>query len=248
MRTYCPHNPPAGSGTTAAALGDRVEIERLQRALKTARFYGGQIDGVFGAATADACKRAKYRLGYPIKAVSHCGGQVLLDFLTGKRRLPLSYKLRRRARGFGLTRQDRLRAAVVKWARWGIANTDQIHYSEIRPIPHTSALPLTTDCSGFVTLCYQLADAPDPNGLGYNGQGWTGTLLNHGETIPVSEARAGDVVVWGAYPGHHAALILVPGDDPLIASHGAEAGPLSEKLSAESAVQRRPYVVKRFIR
>ncbi|MHB8469552.1 MAG: Hint domain-containing protein [Gaiellaceae bacterium] len=46
--------------------------------------------------------------------------------------------------------------------------------SEMRPIPLARTLPLTTDCSGFVTLCYHLAGAPDPNGRGYDGQGWTG--------------------------------------------------------------------------
>ena len=64
-----------------------------------------------------------------------------------------------------------VRRKIVAAARWGIANEPRIHYGEIRPIPLGRTLPLTTDCSGFVTICYYLAGAPDPNGLGYSGQG-----------------------------------------------------------------------------
>src|SRR5919204_3623303 len=111
-----------------------------------------------------------------------------------------------------------VRDAIVAAARWGIRNEARIHYGQVRPMPLTRTLPLTTDCSGFVTLCYYLAGAPDPNGLGYDGQGWTGTLLRH--LAPTTSLRLGDVVVWGAYPGHHCALVLEPGDDPLLCSHG----------------------------
>ena len=129
------------------------------------------------------------------------------------------------------------RAKIVAAARWGIANEPRIHYGQIRPMPLTRVLPLTTDCSGFVTLCYYLAGAPDPNGLAYSGQGWTGTLLRHLPAIDQTEARRGDVVVWGAYPGRHCAIVLESGDDPLLASHGAERGPLEVRFTAESRHQ-----------
>ncbi|HSX21822.1 MAG TPA: hypothetical protein VLE97_03500, partial [Gaiellaceae bacterium] len=111
----------------------------------------------------------------------------------------------------------------------------RIHYGEVRPIPLGRRLPLTTDCSGFVTLCYFLAGAPDPNGLAYDGDGWTGTLLRHMEHVP--EPRVGDVVVFGAYPGHHAAIVLAPGEDLLLASHGQERGPVEVRFSTESRSQ-----------
>jgi cell wall-associated NlpC family hydrolase len=131
-----------------------------------------------------------------------------------------------------------VRSKIVAAARWGIANEPRIHYGAIRPVPLGRALPLTTDCSGFVTLCYYLAGAPDPNGLGYSGEGWTGTLLDH--LPPTDELRPGDIVVWGAYPGRHCAIVLVPGRDPLLASHGQERGPIAIRLSAESAIQHVP--------
>lgn len=128
-----------------------------------------------------------------------------------------------------------LRQKIVAAARWGIENEPSIHYGEIRPMPLARRLPLTTDCSGFVTLCYYLAGAPDPNGLGYGGQGWTGTLLRH--LRPAVQVRRGDIVVFGAYPGRHCAVVLEPGDDPLLCSHGQERGPLAIRFSEEAAVQ-----------
>ena len=120
---------------------------------------------------------------------------------------------------------------IVAAARWGIANEPRIHYGQVRPFPLARTLPLTTDCSGFVTLCYFLGAAPDPNGLGYSGQGFTGTLLRH--LHETEDPRAGDLVVWGAYPGRHVALVLEPGEDPLLCSHGAERGPIAIRFSEE---------------
>jgi cell wall-associated NlpC family hydrolase len=104
-------------------------------------------------------------------------------------------------------------------------------------MPLRRGLPLATDCSGFATLCYFLAGAPDPNGLGYIGQGYTGTLLRHLHHIPLARARAGDLVVWGRYPGHHCAVLLERGEDPLLASHGSERGPLEIRFSEEQRWQ-----------
>jgi hypothetical protein len=132
-----------------------------------------------------------------------------------------------------------VRQKIVAAARWGIANEPRIHYGQIRPMPLERALPLTTDCSGFVTLCYFLAGAPDPNGRGYDGSGYTGTLLDHLPAIDPGGARRGDLVVWGDYPGRHVALVLEPADDPLLASHGAERGPLAVRFSEEDAWQAR---------
>jgi cell wall-associated NlpC family hydrolase len=98
---------------------------------------------------------------------------------------------------------------------------------------------LTTDCSGFATLCYYLGGAPDPNGRGYDGYGWTGSLLEGMENVDRHAVLAGDLVVWGEYPGHHCAVVLERGDDPLLASHGQERGPLAIRFSEESRYQPR---------
>jgi cell wall-associated NlpC family hydrolase len=130
-----------------------------------------------------------------------------------------------------------VREKIVTAARWGLAHEPRIHYGEIRPIPLARTLPLTTDCSGFVTVCYFLAGAPDPNGLDYSGEGWTGTLLRHLEHVPRGKARRGDLVVWGGYPGRHVAILLELGADPLLCSHGQERGPIAIRFSEESRYQ-----------
>lgn len=136
-----------------------------------------------------------------------------------------------------------IRARIVANARWSIAHEARIHYRELRPIDglhDARRLPLETDCSGFATLCYAWAGAPDPNGLDYSGEGWTGTLLAHMDAIPAAEARPGDLVVWGPEPGRHCALVLEPGADPLLCSHGQERGPLAIRFSVETGFQPPP--------
>src|SRR5487761_1737617 len=74
-------------------------------------------------------------------------------------------------------------------------------------------------------------------GRGYDGSGWTGTLLEAMENIDRRAVLAGDIVVWGEYPGHHCAVVLEPGDDPWLASHGRERGPIEIRFSTESRYQ-----------
>ena len=130
-----------------------------------------------------------------------------------------------------------VREKIVTAARWGIEHELEIHYGEIRPIPLGRQLPLTTDCSGFVTLCYFLAGAPDPNGNRYSGYGWTGTLLHHLHAIGPVDVREGDIVVWGSFPGRHCAIVLETDEDPLLCSHGMERGPIAIRFSAECRYQ-----------
>lgn len=141
-----------------------------------------------------------------------------------------------------LTEQQR-RAAICDQARWGVANQAAILYGEVRPIPLAAYkarhLPLTTDCSGYVTCCYYAAGAGDPNGLGYDGQGYTGTLLTHLPHISRAQAEPGDLAVYGAYPGVHVVMLLqaglVPAPGPLVASHGVPWAPQIMPLDHMSA-------------
>lgn len=132
------------------------------------------------------------------------------------------------------------RAAIVKWARWGIANESRIHYSMTTTrddwlhAAHPATLPLTTDCSGKFTFNYFMAGAPDPNGLAYKALGYTGTLMGHGRQISRTEVLPGDAVIWGAYPGVHVATAL-DRDAHTLESHGQESGPSQISFDAENA-------------
>ncbi len=132
------------------------------------------------------------------------------------------------------------RQAIVANALWGAQvatqRPKQIHYGEVRPIRGADrALPLTTDCSGFVTLCYHWAGAPDPNGGTYNGSGSTGMMLQACAHIASRTAQPADLVVFGDPPGTHVVLIVQLGSDPVVVSHGSESGPLKLPLSQEAS-------------
>lgn len=126
------------------------------------------------------------------------------------------------------------RAQVVAWAKRGVAQEPLIHYAEVRPMPLNWTVPpgLTTDCSGFATLCYKLAGCADPNGLGYNGTGFTGTLLQHGHSV--STPLPGDLVFYGPGDAFHVAVVVEGGTDPLTVSHGQEKGPELVRVSQDN--------------
>lgn len=145
--------------------------------------------------------------------------------------------------------QPSARTLIVQFCGWGCAHQPEIHYAETRPIPLDSPgvlpkLPFTTDCSGFATMAYRYAGAPDPNGNAYNGQGYTGTLLAKGKRIGIDKVRPGDVVIYGCksiLTGHHAAVVTTVHahtyDGILTASHGGESGPFSISVATEARYQ-----------
>jgi hypothetical protein len=219
-----------------------ADVAALQELL--APYHPGAVDGVFGPLTAAAIRRAKWALGYPDDRCDASAGPALVGYLQGAP-LPPDYEARRSARLHDAAKAVTLREQIVANARWGIANERDIHYVQARPIDaidEARRLPLRTDCSGFATLCYAWAGAPDPNGLAFCGQGYTGTLLRHMERIPAAAACPGDLVVWGPAPGHHVALVLEPGVDPLLCSHGQERGPFAIRFSEETRFQPSPVV------
>ena len=91
------------------------------------------------------------------------------------------------------------------------------------------------DCSGFVTDCYQAAGAPDPNGRGFDGQGYTGTLMGHGQPTTLAALEVGDLAFYGfttrsspAFPyGSPTHVAIIASLAPIIAvvSMGSDAGP-----------------------
>ncbi len=223
--------------TDPAMHGD--DVKRVQRLLAGANkwkknFHPGPIDGVYGAKTAGAVKEAKWYLGYPKTKCNRICGPRFVDYLTGARRLPSTYAVRKRLRA-----HSSIRDKIVTEAQWGINHEPSIHYAQIRPMPLTRwgnhNLPITTDCSGAVTCIYKKAGAPDPNGRRYDGQGYTGSMYDHMRHISRDQLKKGDLVIFGANPTKHVALVMSVGDDPLLFSHGQERGPIAIRLSTEKA-------------
>lgn len=125
-----------------------------------------------------------------------------------------------------------------------------VHYEQRRPmqlqkLPYAAALRearendagVRADCSEFVTALCKWAGLEDPNGNGYNGAGYTGTMLKH---LPhyhnPAGAYTGALAVFGPGTGEHVAMVYEPdrrNGDPLLCSHGQERGPLLIRLSVE---------------
>lgn len=81
------------------------------------------------------------------------------------------------------------------------------------------------DCSSFATGIYLVCGLPDPNGHEYKvgSTMYTGSLLEHCETIQRSEVRTGDLVVYvhSSEPqGHHVEIVDDPGRETTI-GHGS---------------------------
>lgn len=143
------------------------------------------------------------------------------------------------------------RSLIVDWANWGVANKAHFNYSEgadrmneigVWPLK----FPINTDCSGSVTLWYWLAGASDPNGLKFDHEGYTGTLLSHdahisefvknAQGVQIDNVEPGDLVVYGPGTGWHVAIIVqVNGHDILTVSHGEQGDPSYVWVNTPSA-------------
>lgn len=118
-----------------------------------ANYKPGEIDGQFGEGTGRACKRAKYWLGYPLKEMKPIYGEVINDYLSGKKKLPPTYRTRR---------NDRLKASQVTPIRdkaLHVAVTN-LGYKESPPGSNMTkfgawyGLNHAPWCAMFVTFCY----------------------------------------------------------------------------------------------
>lgn len=221
MSVQEPHavHPVPKSGPELREGSKGPDVVRLQTLLARAGFSPGTIDGAFGPKTKAA-----------VMAFQRARG-LIVDGIVG----PQTWGALEAGGGTGTGPSSGTRAKIIAEANWGLANAAAIHYEQRRPIDGLNQrhkLPLYTDCSGFVTLCYKWAGASDPNGLNYSGAGYTGTLLRYMSHISQSQVQPGDLVLWARNgDGEHVALVLQPGSDPLLVSHGQESGPYTVRFS-----------------
>jgi hypothetical protein len=155
-----------------------------------------------------------------------------------------------------MTTQDS-RPAQLAWLKWAAANPHLFIYSEganrmsaigVWPL----SFPITADCSGFDTWIPWVAGGNDPNGLGFDHQGFTGTLLSHEEHLAlwmrnsknqlVEDVIPGDLVVYGPGTGEHVAMIVeVHNNDILTISFGDSQGPIYTWVNPPTTVSSRGY-------
>lgn len=127
----------------------------------------------------------------------------------------------------GGTPHQRLRAAIVRASQNYQKGTQPGYYSMVggsRDYHHAiNHYPggRVWDCSTFADGIYiccglQAPSGPDTERLG----GWTGTQGEHGKRIPESQAKPGDLVLYGSAPFHHVEVVLDPRDKTTV-GHGS---------------------------
>jgi Putative peptidoglycan binding domain/NlpC/P60 family len=122
-----------------------------------------------------------------------------------------------------------VRQKIVAAAHLGVEKRGSIHYTQdprrmegvrLQIVP--PRVPNWEDCSSFATWCYWVAGAPDPNGLGYNGAGFTGTQISQGKAT--QDPRPGDLCFYGPSSSDITHVTVYVGNGCVV-SHGREEGP-----------------------
>jgi hypothetical protein len=128
-----------------------------------------------------------------------------------------------------------VRQRIVSAAQLAARNRDKIDYTQntkpqngpvrmegVLQKIHPPRFPRHEDCSSFVTWCYFAAGAPDPNGKGYNGTGFTGDEVLQGREVRMP--RPGDLVFYGHSHDAITHVTLYIGNGRVV-SHGQKSGP-----------------------
>jgi hypothetical protein len=122
-----------------------------------------------------------------------------------------------------------------------------VDYAQVRPMRTRTltqsrlttdlehVIPVTMDCSESCTLISRLAGLRDPNGLQYDGEGYTGDMLSHlPHFTDANELHMGTFIVFGAFPGEHVVMVTTPAtDNPEVYSHGSHANHAIWDLATE---------------
>jgi hypothetical protein len=138
------------------------------------------------------------------------------------------------------SKRDLLRAYMIATA----GNRYDWNYREVRPLslPPKLAHSVNADCSFGIKILCDWAGIDDPTGGKYDGWGNSGSMYKHLPHITLDQAKIGDIVVFGPNGEWHAAMILEPGKNPRLWSHGHQGAPNLYNLSDD---KRRPVTVCR---
>lgn len=171
------------------------------------------------------------------------GVMVLRNAWLAKLRAEAAARARAKARAAAAARTSGAAARLVAYTRWAERNAWAFHYSQgglrgtYSRTGKVYSLPQWLDCSMYVTNAYRAAGLRDPNGFGFNGYGYTGTLVVHGTRV-FGVPRAGDLVFYGS-PISHVAIATGGG---YVSSHGSEPGPLHVRWNYRPVVSIHRYL------
>ena len=198
------------------------DVLALQRALAKAKVRKwGNFTGVFGKGTKHNIQEFQEKKGHKRDGIYDLDTHKLLAPYYDSYGTFLMHKVNKR-----LTASTP-RQTIVAYAMFGYNNRYKIHYTQgsarmygVRNKVRPPRIPYYEDCSSFATWLYWGAGLPDPNGFGYNGFGYTGTLSRYG--VRTSNPQPGDLGFYGGYPYGH--VVIYVGNN-LSVSHGSEGGP-----------------------
>lgn len=118
-----------------------------------------------------------------------------------------------------------IRKRIVGVWFYGYHHRDEMAYLQRRPMIDMGCppnVPNELDCSTYDTWGYKCGGAPDPNGNGYNGYGFTGTIAAHSRRV--STPKLADHLLYGPAPSYEHVTGDVGGG--LCLSMGSTPGPL----------------------
>lgn len=225
-----------------------VDVVAVKRALARAGFLSWRnFDRVYNRRTVRAVQELQRRAG--IQPSGHYGFPTH-EALRLSRRQGSDHEwafdaygvhlIRKRIKEDAKTELEVAQEAIADACAFWIAHRGEIGYAQIRPFPVVDPPTIIrrTDCSGFVTTVIYAAGGPDPNGRGYDGFGYTGTLVSRGVRVGVVDLRVGDLVFYGrttnpspAFPVGSPTHVAIAIGGGYVASHGSEPGPM--KLDAD---------------
>lgn len=191
------------------------------------RQMGLEPSGQMGDATYQAMRYARVPAHFP-----H-GGEPLFD--------AYAVELLEQAAASPWLSTDAIAAAIADYCRRCIAAEPDWHYIQQRPMESLGRAPEAggySDCSEHATAAFYWArqvtgvKVPDPNHRGFDGYGYTGTLIaNPTALFPY---RIGDLALYGPSEAatSHVCTCYVAGDEDtsLWCSHGSEEAPYSVPL------------------
>lgn len=197
-----------GSFTYAFGDGTKRQVQKFQSRV------GLKADGVYGPET--HAKLARYYDAYGAWLMAQQRQKMLL------------------------TPREKIKNAAV----FGYNNRAYIHYTQssrrmygVRNKIKPPMIPIYEDCSSYSTWTYYVAGVKDPNGFGYNGYGFTGTLALHGTRTYTP--KVGDLALYGFYPYSHVTIYIGNG---YCISHGNESGPQKLNVYYRNVAQFRTYI------
>lgn len=194
------------------------DVTAVQRALKNMEFRKYDSFGFYGTGTVSQVKACQKAKGIPQSGVV---GPATLDAIDEFMDLYGRSLMAAANEKYHPTTRKKIADA----AYYAYRMRDSIGYAQVRPMVDMAPppnVPNLMDCSWFATWCYKSGGAPDPNGLGYNGLGYTGTLVNRG--IRTISPQIGDLAFygWASIPSHVAVCV----GNNMVVSHGSQPGPL----------------------